>query len=306
MELAEIRDGLRDELARARHGSEYDRLAAASMAAYFNRYAPEDMRIPEYAPTEITIKIDAPLFTRHEATIMRSFNRALAWVGQSISKRADIKVLGEAQFRKVELRSKVTSDGVVLIPDPGIRVPFHDLMGHVGDLTEMAMDRLVQILPESETEPEVLTIRDLRELPPVERKAVREIASAAKPAEGLKVSLAGDSTVSAAMSVDQAKEIRRVLKELSTPEPVPVKKTGRLEGARMKRQRFWLEGDDGHEYEGTVDASLMLQVKELLDQDVKVVMMAATPEDGAGKKRDTAYLLTEVQPKPPDLTLLGD
>lgn len=304
MGVSEAREAIRQQLARAQSQGAEQRLAAASLAAMFNRYASPEQRLSTVAPTELEITGRLPLTARRQAVIQEKVTRAVTLMGHSIRHPGEEpQHLWDDHYAYTDLLVRHSRSAVVLIPEAEPPALFEGL-DHVETLAERAMARLVNVLPMSADDASYET--RVIELPPVERKAVLEVTEVAKRLNGIGAHLSGYEPVEATMTLEQAVDLAALLKEVEIGEPEEVHLKGRLDGLRFKRQRFWLEAQGGREYEGAVDASLMPKVRELLDRPVLVVLMASTPRDRAGRAKRTTYLLTDVSPVPDDASGLLD
>ncbi|GAA0944568.1 hypothetical protein GCM10009554_38830 [Kribbella koreensis] len=276
---------------------DYDQLAAGSLIACFNRLAPRDVALPieGLVVLEVSSHSGGRLPAHEQGRLEASMARAIAFVGAAITHPdSDVVRLGAESFRQALVYTRPTPTGAIaFLPE---RPP--SLPGMSSEtVAELAMARLANILPgspdDSGASERLLALRQ------PERRAVSEVADAARPLAGLSLLLLSqDEVVHSTVTSAQAENINDLLHDADTVVTRMSPIYGRLDGMRFSRQTFFLQLEDGPDRQGLVDVDLIPRAKELLDQRVKATLERVVTRRGNGSASRPTYRLVEVEPAP--------
>lgn len=274
--------------------SDFDEFSVSSLLTFFNRIAPGDVALPTegFVTLQVSTHAGGRLPAHAQGELESAVARAIAFVGAAIAHPdADVSRLGAQSLRQSIVYTRPTPTGAIaFVPERHRAIP-----GFSSEtVAERAMTRLASILPSG---PEDLALGTrLLALRQPERRAVSEIAKAARPTAGLSMVLLGqDDVVSSTVTPNQADNIDDLLDDIETHvEPMPPV-IGRLDGMRFSRQMFFLQPESGPDRQGVIDEDLLPTAKELLDRRVVAHLERVTVRKRSGTKGRSTYRLVNVE-----------
>lgn len=299
VDIEELRQrvGAAAQMPPASGDAEFDELAHGSLIAAFNRIAPREHALPTEGliALEVSAHAGARLPAHEHGRLEEAVARAIAFVGAAIAHPdADVVRLGAETRRQSIVYARPTPTGAIaFLSDRSSALP--GLSGET--VAEQAMARLARILPANASDESAAD--RLLSLRQPERRAVIEVAKAARPLSGLSLLLLGqEETVQSTVTSSQADDIRDLLRDEETVVTPMRPVFGRLDGMRFSRQMYFLQIEGGPDRQGVIDIDLVRKAKQLLDQRVEATLERVVTKRADGSSGRPAYRLVGVRAAP--------
>jgi hypothetical protein len=271
------------------------------MMAY-NDIAPTEFAFRETSVDALELRASkgGAINTRAALSVIEHFTSAVAALGREISVPSTATAkLSQKDYARAPLFLDVQSGGLILLraEPPGLLMNEHP----VEHISSRALDRLVNLLPESSRDHSV--VNNALGARVTSRRAIKEVADAAAQIGGIEMVLRRqDDVVGASMSQHQAQTLRRQLNAREADTQV-IQREGILDGARSRRRLFYLDVSSGESIEGIIDEALVEDVLRNLTQRVTATIERTRYVSKAGVPGRPVYRLTALDPitQPPGL-----
>lgn len=167
-------------------------------------------------------------------------------------------------------------------------------VSHAVTATEAAVHDLVELLPVTGSDDAALD--SVLSLPVTQRVGIGYLVRAVRDtALGVRMNLSdehGELSTAQAAVLSDALTVQRTSTRTITME-------GILDGVRTRRRIFYLDGVDGHPYQGSVDESVLPQLPRFMGQIVRVEMEESVIRQASGRAGRPKYRLKAIDGENP-------
>lgn len=288
----EFRAQLEQRLNVDRSPSDFRKMAAHSLLLAFNDSVEPHLRIAAASSDLFELEVGKPAIHAHDsASVVQHVAAAVAALGREIRlKDPNAASLHSVDYDRAPVFVDMYAGGLMSFRGQQPGLAFNERP--VDHLSARALERLANLLPESERADvdEFVAVAESARV--TTRRALREMAQVATAFDGFSVNLVRpDEVVSSTLTARQG----TVVLERLSDETAHISRrelVGILDGARSRRRMFYLDVEDEGTIEGFIDEDLVPDVLRLLTRRVQARLEVEQVVSKTGRRRRPTYRLT--------------